>query len=77
MSMEYLIKNLGLDQVVMRLGLQTNFTKDNINENNITVNEREASKIKEDLKSSSYYHNSISNNDEMDYTDQNLSDDYN
>ena len=36
MSMEYLIKNLGLDQVVMRLGLQTNYTKDNINENIIS-----------------------------------------
>ncbi len=65
--MEYLIKNLGLDQVIMRLGLHSNFSKANPNE------PVDPSRMCEDFKSSSFFHADMTPND--DYTDNDISED--
>jgi hypothetical protein len=64
--MEYLIKNLGLDQVIMRLGIHSNFSKANLEQ-------IDPSRVREDLKSSSFFHADMTPND--DYTDNDISED--
>jgi hypothetical protein len=55
MSMEFLIKHMGLDKMIAKLGLSTNFMAKG---DHMPMNEKEISRIKEELKSSDYYHNS-------------------
>ena len=55
-SMEFLVKHLGLDKMIAKLGLNTDFMKDN---DHVPMNEKEISKIKEELKSSDYFHGGV------------------
>jgi hypothetical protein len=54
MSMEFLIKHLGLDNMIAKLGLKANFEKSGTH---MPMNEKDISRIKEELKSSDYFHN--------------------
>jgi hypothetical protein len=54
MSMEFLIKHMGLENQIAKLGLSTQFK-----EYDMPINEKEISRINEELKSNNFHENEL------------------